>query len=425
MKVALALIALALTAAASASQQPAKPAEKTVKPASQSENLPPVSYVCPMVGDEEVIEDKPGRCRKCGMELKPIRLDTVWTCPLHAAVTRSAPGKCPLDGRDLLQMTMALSWSCTGSATDSLTPGKCPDGSPMAKKFTPRPHGNHNPQHGGLFFMASDNWHHLEGTYPRAGVFRMYLYDDFTKPLPRSEMRKITARVLTKDGTSVPLSLAPNGQYLEAKVAKAAVPAELAAKVKFKADAPESHFDFAFAATTKEPPPGTAPAVNAAASGAAAAPPTAPAPNPAAPPAPAAPSTPAATPPATAATADAASSNIDPGLVPLPIPDTVPEMVTQLSQRTQQIKRFIDQGAFASVYVPAFQAKDLALALDERKKDLPAEHLKIVEPAIKRLVRSAWLLDAFGDLGNKEQITAAYAQFAAAVKDVESVFPGR
>ena len=112
-------------------------------------------------------------------------------------------------------------------------------------------------------------------------------------------------------------------------------------------------------------------------------------------------------------------------MVPLPIPDTVPEMIAQLSQRTAQIRRFIDQGQFANVYVPAFQAKDLALALDERKKDLSPEQLKIAEPAIKRLVRSAWLLDAFGDIGNKQQISDAYTQFAAAVKDVESVFPAR
>ena len=122
---------------------------------------------------------------------------------------------------------------------------------------------------------------------------------------------------------------------------------------------------------------------------------------------------------------DESAGGVDPGLVPLPIPDTVPEMLTQLSQRTAQIRRFIDQGAFANLYVPAFQAKDLALALDERKNDLPAERRKLVEPAIKRLVRAAWLLDAFGDIGNKGQITAAYSQFAAAVKDVESAFPNQ
>jgi hypothetical protein len=133
-----------------------------------------------------------------------------------------------------------------------------------------------------------------------------------------------------------------------------------------------------------------------------------------------------AIPPATEGSpAPASASGVDPGLVPLPIPDTVPEMLAQLAQRTEQIKRFIDQGSFANVYVPAFQAKDLALALDERMKDLRPDQLKVAGPAIKRLVRSAWLLDAFGDIGNRQQISEAYAQFAAAVKDVESVFPGR
>ena len=64
----------------------------------------------------------------------------------------------------------------------------------------------------------------------------------------------------------------------------------------------------------------------------------------------------------------------------------------------------IDRGSFASIYVPAFQAKDLALALDAHKDELPADRRKVAEPAIAKLVRSAYLLDAFGDIGNKQQI---------------------
>ena len=55
--------------------------------------------------------------------------------------------------------------------------------------------------------------------------------------------------------------------------------------------------------------------------------------------------------------------------------------------------------------MPAFQAKDLALALDEHKNELTPERRKVAEPAIAKLVRAAYLLDAFGDIGNKQQIS--------------------
>src|SRR6267378_2817828 len=192
MKAALLFLSMALAAASAAQQQ-------TVKPAASNEQLPPISYVCPMAGDEEVIEDKPGRCRKCGMELKPIRLDSIWTCPIHAAVIKDKPGTCPLDGRELVQVTMAVSWTCPNTTIDSMSPGTCSDGSPRVKKFKPRAHGNHNQQHGGLFFMAPDNWHHIEGTYLPSGVFRLHLYDDYTKPLPLKQLQEVSAVVVAKD----------------------------------------------------------------------------------------------------------------------------------------------------------------------------------------------------------------------------------
>ena len=413
MKWVLPLMLVALTAAAAA-RQTAKPAAAT--------QLPPLSYVCPMVGDEEVIEDNAGRCRKCGMELKPIRLDSIWTCPVHSVIAESKPGKCPIDSRELVQVTVAVSWTCPNTNVESMSPGKCADGSPMVKKFMPRPHGNHNPQHGGLFFMAPDNWHHLEGTYRNGGVFRMYLYDDFTRPLANDQVRQMTGRLITKGGASFPLVPVQNGRYLEAKIGNIAFPAEMAAKLKFKTTAPEHHFDFAFPEYSKEPV--TPRQTDNAAAPQTKQPPSTPSTQ-SKPSSAASPTSAVSTPSVSSPGETVAPGGVDPGLIPLPIPDSVPEMLAQLSQRTEQIRRFIDQGQFASVYVPAFQAKDLALALDERKKDLIPEHRRIAEPAIKRLVRSAWLLDAFGDIGNKQQISEAYTQFAAAVKDVESVFPQR
>jgi Heavy metal binding domain len=420
------------------------PAAQRAQAGGQGQKLPPLSYVCPMAGDEDVIEDAPGLCRKCRMELKPIRLDSAWTCPVHAAVVKESPGKCPLDRRDLVQVTVAVSWTCPGTDLDVLSPAACADGSPMAKKFTPRAHGNHNPQHGGLFFMAPDNWHHLEGTYPQDGVFRLYLYDDFTKPLSRDQMQKAVGRLVlketfdpetktTREITAVPLKAVRNGRYLEAKIAKVPFPAQMTAKLKFQPAAPEHRFDFTFPEYSKEP---VAPRMTDAAP-ASPAPPTRvgaelarPDAGPAPPDAgPARPDTPATVSPAAPVTASPsaapAAPAVDPGLIPLPIPDTVPEILAQLAQRTEQVRRFIDQGTFASVYVPAFQAKDLALALDERKNDLEADGRRTIEPAIKRLVRSAWLLDAFGDLGNKQQIVLAFAQFEAAVKDVQTAFPAK
>ena len=65
----------------------------------------------------------------------------------------------------------------------SSTPARAPTAPRRSRKYAARAHGNHNPQHGGQFFMAPDSWHHIEGTYLPSGVFRMHLYDDYTKPL--------------------------------------------------------------------------------------------------------------------------------------------------------------------------------------------------------------------------------------------------
>ncbi|MCU1384022.1 MAG: hypothetical protein JWL71_2719 [Acidobacteria bacterium] len=394
------LFALALAVNPAAAPQPARPAAAT----GPAEKLPPISYTCPM--HPEILEDKGGLCPICKMDLVPIRLDSVWTCATRPlAVVQDAPGRCAIDGTALVKVTAAISWSCPGSAQESITPGTCPDGSPMQKKYASRAHGNHNPQHGGLFFMASDNTHHLEGAYLPTGLFRMYFYDEFTKPQTLAEVKNYAATLMVKDprsGKETPYSLVRSGRYLQAAIGKVPLPAEMWAKVKFAPGGKDNRFDFTFAAYSKEPHAiGGATMTNAA---------------------------PATTAPLvetlpTASAASPASSGIDPALVPLPIPDTVPEMLAQLKARTDQIRAFIDKGTFAAIYVPAFQAKDLALALDAHKTELTIDRQKVAEPAIAKLVRSAYLLDAFGDIGNKQQISEAYAKFVEAANDIHSAFP--
>ena len=374
--------------------------------AQKKQDLPPLSYVCVMMGDEDVIEDKPGKCPKCGMNLVPIRLVSVFTCGSKPGLrVQDTPGKCPVDGTPLERMTMSVTWTCPGMDTPELSPGKCKDGTPMKAVYNLRPHGNHNPQHGGQFFMAPDNWHHLEGTYPRANLFRMYLYDDYTRPLARDKAKAVQGHIVVR-GQSVPLTLAPNGRYLEAKLDAVNLPAAIEANVKFVPDGKASVFDFNFDSFSKEP---TSAAISTAAATVG---------KPSA-------TKPTASTPAAQAIAPAATNanTVDAALAQVPIPDTVPEMVQQLKARTDQIKMLIDRGLFADVYVPAFQAKDVALALEAHQSGLPAAKREITEPAIAKLVRAAYMLDAFGDLGNKQQISAAFDQFALASKDIVSAFP--
>jgi hypothetical protein len=237
----------------------------------------PISWTCPMVGlmladgtlHPDVLQpDKgDGKCPICKMDLVPIRLEAVWTCPVHAVVAQAQPGKCPIDKvRDLVQVIVSVSYTCANHPEiDELNPGKCPgDGSPMIVKRSPRPHGNHNPQHGGMFFMAPDSWHHIEGTMPAPGIFRAYFYDDFAKVLPADQLRAVKGRIVTKETfdpktkqtiehAAFPLVLSPDGKYFEAKIDVNTVPAQMAAKIQFKPTMKEDRFDFQFQALSKEP----------------------------------------------------------------------------------------------------------------------------------------------------------------------------
>src|SRR5262245_17959384 len=220
------------------------------------QKLPPLSYVCPMAADADVLEDKPGKCRKCNMALQPIRLDLRYACPLHPTFIQSKPGKHSSDGRDLVPVTLSVSWVCGNHVF--LEPGECSDRRARTVRYEQRPHGDHNPKHGGLFFMAPDGWHHLEGTYPRDGLFRLYFYNDYAKPLPP---RGFVATVSILDASdaeivrNLPLKQGRVANTMEVILPKvpAQLPVRLLARVKFGGGA-DSPFNFQFAGVTKDTP---------------------------------------------------------------------------------------------------------------------------------------------------------------------------
>jgi hypothetical protein len=246
----------------------------------------------------------------------------------------------------------------------------------------------------------------------------LYLYDDYARPLKRDQINQVQARVVTKEefdtATRTTKDLAvfrlvpSRGPYLEAKIDQTSLPAQMTAKVQFKKDAPEYRFDFTFPELSKEP-------VQPVAVGSRNATPDSRTRD-------VAPATSSPTPPPAPAVASTPAQDQVSGLPQVSVPGTVEEILAQLKVRNDQIGELVRQGDFAAVWVPAFQAKDLAVGLEPHIAALPVLKRSEAEPAIARVVRTAWLLDAYGDLGNRQQIVDAYSMFTSAVSDVASTF---
>jgi hypothetical protein len=87
-----------------------------------------------------------------------------------------------------------------------------------------------------------------------------------------------------------------------------------------------------------------------------------------------------------------------------------------------EVKTLIEASEFGYVYQPTMFSKDVGLALETHVNELPAAQRVPATAAIKRLVVAAWLLDAYGDTGNKVKLTDAYTQFAAAIADIKTAY---
>jgi hypothetical protein len=443
------------------------PVQLDVHAAQAQAKLPPLQYTCPM--HPEVLEDKPGNCHICKMALEQTRIDTELnhSCPDHPVVITGKPGICPIDRRrELVPVVVTLHWTCKQSPDQKLMdPGKCADGSERALVKQIRAHGDHNPRHGGIFYMAQDQWHHMEGTYPAAGQFRAYFYDNYTKPIDAKAfsgsvvLQAIDPATKTpKDIATFPMRLSRDGRTLEATLKGDQQPAKdaattMVAKVRMTKDGPEQPFTFAFVEYSKDAPT-SAPTTTAAGATAgkpvpsatsttttASAPAGKPSTTTAAGAVPKPPPPPTTTTAATATPAPAPQpatpavppvSNCEPNMArtdALLLSDSLPRnskaLLNLLGMCRDEVQKLVKTSQFGFVYQPTMLGKDIALALENYLNEVPGARRAQASDAIRRTVLAAWQLDIFGDMGNQEKITEAFNHFAAAIAAVKTAYAAK
>jgi hypothetical protein len=104
------------------------------------------------------------------------------------------------------------------------------------------------------------------------------------------------------------------------------------------------------------------------------------------------------------------------------LPSTIPELLTELSNRADIIRQTIATGAYAQVWVPAMATKTVALVLERKAPPIGQAARAKATRAIKEIVSGAWELDTYGDLGNKEKVDAAYSRLSAGVSSLVSAY---
>lgn len=256
--------------------------------------------------------------------------------------------------------------------------------------FAPNPadpnaaaHMDHNPLHGGQFFMAANNYHHLEGALPRAGEFRLYVYDDFKQPVdPRNFGGDVVFEAWNEeteswDETRYPMAPAIGSDHLISEIPDE-LPSEFFAHVWLAGE--QQRYDFYFEETTVEPPAGASRGGGVVRAG--------------------------------------PHSHERP---PMTIPEDRNAIMALLAKKRDRVRTQIENGEWLTLYVPAFDARDLAEVLLDRLTGLSARQRGQARQAIGRVMQSAAELDRSGDLADRARAQRAFERFDSGVRELDDL----
>lgn len=328
--------------------------------------------------------------------LSPDGLGEVYWCPNrgrqdHTLEDHAAPGRCPICEERLLHRSRfeftpvyrCITQECPlqQKGQEFYGEGLCPYcGEPVQSLG----HMDHTPLHGSDQFFMSDNlYHHLEGTLPAEGEFRLYVYDDWKRPV---DPRNFAAKVIFEDydektgeytEEELPMGYpAPGEEYLVGSIRKG-LPAEFYARVWLAGE--EKRFDFYFEELTVEPPPGIS-----------------------------------------------ALGNVrlhSHERVPPEIPARAVDVVREILARQAVLAALIDAEEWFALHNPAFDAKDLAEELGNKLETLGVRERGRAKRAISQLLLAALDLDRAGDAEDEPRVKRSFQRLQDATGALLDVFP--
>ncbi len=247
-------------------------------------------------------------------------------------------------------------------------------------------HMDHEPMHGGQFFMADNMFHHVEGSMPSPGELRMHFYDNFKQPLdPRNfsgtafiETLNTETGVVTED--TFVLFHARDGDAFLTAVLPAKMPVALYTSISLGGE--DKRFDFEFETLSIEPVRSRV---------------------------------------ALAGGVDTSGTHehVRP---PLKVPETIEGILAELAVRDSDLLGRIQNQDWNTLFVPAFDARDLVEALEKMDAGLsPRERgkLRTLRSAINRSVGK---IERTAHSNDPPRVQGAYDDFSTGMAELREIF---